>query len=217
MSKKTNQWSKTVWYGMVLKPKQPRPICSFAVWATGALPRPDFIGLCAAMLSHGCFFDWIQIHFSRFLVGHWYQRIHLWLVKRGSVPRSALWRCWPGAAVLDCGSENAGRQRGGESEREGEVESKKLWSSFYASGLLIGWWRAMLSVYPWPSYLLISPPPPLALLPQLAFGAPSRPPWTVLIPSASPLQNNSDLIWPSPSDCQGLAGANVRQDSLRLD
>lgn len=91
------------------------------------------------------------------------------------------------AAVLDCGSEYAGRASGARQMRK---------SSFLLRACSLD------DVYPWPSYLLISP-----LLqpssPQLAFGAPSRLPRTTLIPSASLLQNNGDLIWRSPSHCQG--------------
>lgn len=68
--------------------------------------------------------------------------------------------------------------------------------------MLIGWWRALLSVYPWPSYLLISPPysnPP----PPIGLQCTLPPSQTTPFPSASLLKNNSDLIWLSPSHCQG--------------
>lgn len=51
-----------------------------------------------------------------------------------------------------------------EDEREGEKAGERGWTyeknSEWISvpSLFIGWWRATLCVYPWPSYLLISPP-----------------------------------------------------------
>lgn len=66
-------------------------------------------------------------------------------------------------AVLDCGlSVQAWPVERGRWEREkaGErgwtYEKNSEWIS--VPSLLIGWWRATLCVYPWPSYLLISPP-----------------------------------------------------------
>lgn len=44
-------------------------LCSFAVWAMRALLQSDFIGLSAALLGCGWFFDWILSFLGVFLVG----------------------------------------------------------------------------------------------------------------------------------------------------
>lgn len=126
----------------------------------------------------------------------------------GSAPWSLL--CNPGLRrSIGLWVERAGmasgarKMRGRKQGREGECMKRTQWIS--VTSLFIGWWRATLCVYPWPSFFLISPPPPLSN-PPLPNGL-----QCTLLPSLGhphPLslagKNKSDLIWLSPSYCQGL-------------
>lgn len=86
----------------------------------------------------------------------------------------------------------------------GRCESERGWMYEWISvmSLFIGWW---LRVYPWPSFLLISTPPFLnPPLYRMAFSV------TLLSTTGHPHplspagKNKGDLIWFSPSYCQGL-------------
>lgn len=161
---------------------------SFTVWAMGALLHSDFIGPSA----WHCLLLWL----SSFFLQHFFLDanlgVHLWLAKMVPVTGSAPWSllCNPGSHcsiglwVERAGMASGARKMWGRKQvREGERMKRTLWIS--VTSLFIGWWRATLCVYPWPSFFLIPPSSLRTLLYRMAFGAPSCPPRATLIPSAS--------------------------------
>lgn len=155
---------------------------SFTVWAMGALLHPDFIGPSAGQWL----LLWLRAFFLDANLG-----VHLRLAQMGPVTGSAPWsllcnpglRCSAGLWAERAGMASGARKMWGRKQvREGECMKRTQWIS--VTSLFIGWWRATLCVYPWPSFFLISPPF-RTLLYRTAFSAPSCPPRATLIPSAS--------------------------------
>lgn len=142
------------------------------------------------LLGSGCSCDWV-LSLQHFFLDA-ILAVHLWLAQMGPVTGSAPWsllcnpglHCSIGLWVERAGMANGARKMWGRKQaREGECMKRTQWIS--VTSLFIGWWRATLCVYPWPSFFLISPPPLRTLLYRMAFSAPSCPPRATLIPSAS--------------------------------